>query len=65
MGEKKVCNFFIEASQFVLDLLLLELVQASNKLELGLPVRLESLRPYLTRIILPLIETDEREKKQA
>ena len=56
MSEKKVCHFFIDASKFVLEMLKLDLNAASNKLELGLPAALESLRPYLVNIILPLIK---------
>jgi len=56
MSEKKVCRFFIDSSQFVSDMLKLDLNAASNKLELGLPAALKSLRPYLVNIILPLIK---------
>ena len=57
LGEKVICKFFIDTSNYALNLMKMKRVDAQKMIN-KLPVAIESMRSYLINILLPLIAAE-------
>lgn len=59
IGEKEICEFFIESAQYCLELMDMKFTAAKKKTQ-SLPAKFETMRDYLRSSVLPLILENEQ-----
>ena len=59
VGEKEICEFFIDSSTYCLEMMGMKFIAAKKKTQC-LPNNLETMRDYLRSSILPLILENEQ-----
>jgi len=61
MGEKEICEFFIDSSTYCLELMEMKFTAAKKKTQ-QLPNKFESAREYLRSTLMPIILEHEQQQ---